>query len=180
MTNRQRGDNETAMPDEIINKHTARVGFIGLGLMGSRLARRLHTSGWNVQAWNRSPDPAKSLARDGVTISSSVERLVADSDLVISSLADDAAVHSVYFDSGGVFSSAKRGTIILEMSTISPELSRLLHREASVRSVDLLDVAISGSTPAVEAGPSHYSEAATRVPSRDALPSMNPSLNNGS
>jgi 3-hydroxyisobutyrate dehydrogenase-like beta-hydroxyacid dehydrogenase len=67
-------------------------------------------------------------------------------------LANDEAVHSVYFDNDGVFSSAKPGTIILEMSTISPELSRHLHHESSVRGVDLLDVAISGSTPAVEAG----------------------------
>ncbi len=152
MTNRQRGDNVTAMPENIINKRTARIGFIGLGLMGSRLTRRLHSSGWNVQAWNRSPDPAKSLARDGVVISSSVAKLVADSEVILSSLANDVAVHSVYFDSGGVFSSAKPGTIILEMSTISPELSRLLHQEASVRGIELLDLAISGSTPAVEAG----------------------------
>jgi 3-hydroxyisobutyrate dehydrogenase-like beta-hydroxyacid dehydrogenase len=142
----------TAIPENIINKCTAKIGFIGLGLMGSRLTRRLHSSGWNVQAWNRSPDPAKSLVRDGVVISSSVEKLVADSEVVLSSLANDVAVHSLYFDSGGVFSAAKPGTVILEMSTISPELSRLLHQEASVRGVDLLDLAISGSTPAVEAG----------------------------
>jgi 3-hydroxyisobutyrate dehydrogenase-like beta-hydroxyacid dehydrogenase len=140
------------MVENIINKRTARIGFIGLGLMGSRLTRRLHSSGWNVQAWNRSPDPAKLLARDGVAISSSIATLVADSDVILSSLANDEAVHSVYFNNGGVFSSAKPGTIILEMSTISPELSRLLHQEASVRGVDLLDLAISGSTPAVEAG----------------------------
>jgi 3-hydroxyisobutyrate dehydrogenase-like beta-hydroxyacid dehydrogenase len=152
MTNRQRGDNVTAIPENIINQRTARIGFIGLGLMGSRLTRRLHSSGWNVQAWNRSPDPAKSLASDGVAISSSIAKLVADSEVILSSLANDAAVHSVYFDSGGVFSSAKPGTIILEMSTISPELSRLLHQEASGRGVDLLDLAVSGSTPAVEAG----------------------------
>jgi 3-hydroxyisobutyrate dehydrogenase len=152
MTNRQLGDNVTAIPENIINKRTARIGFIGLGLMGSRLTRRLHSSGWNVQAWNRSPDPAKSLARDGVVISSSIAKLVADSDVILSSLANDEAVHSVYFDNGGVFSSAKPGSIILEMSTISPELSRLLHKEASDRGVDLLDLAISGSTPAVEAG----------------------------
>jgi 3-hydroxyisobutyrate dehydrogenase-like beta-hydroxyacid dehydrogenase len=85
-------------------------------------------------------------------ISSSVQKLVTDSGVILSSLANDAAVHSVYFDKSGVFSSAKPGTIILEMSTISPELSRLLHQEASVRGVDLLDLAISGSTPAVEAG----------------------------
>jgi 3-hydroxyisobutyrate dehydrogenase-like beta-hydroxyacid dehydrogenase len=152
MTNRQRGDNVTAKPESIINKRTAGIGFIGLGLMGSRLTRRLHSSGWNIQAWNRSPEPARSLERDGVVISSSVAKLVADSEVVLSSLADDAAVHSVYFDNGGVFSSTKPGTILLEMSTISPELSRLLHQEASVRGVDLLDLAISGSTSAVDAG----------------------------
>jgi 3-hydroxyisobutyrate dehydrogenase len=141
----------TAKP-EIIDKRTARIGFIGLGLMGSRLTRRLHSSGWKVQAWNRSPEPTLTLARDGIAISSSLAKLVADSEVILSSLADDAAVHSVYFDDGGVFSSAKPGTIILEMSTISPEQSRLLHQEASLRSVDLLDLAISGSTPAVEAG----------------------------
>jgi 3-hydroxyisobutyrate dehydrogenase-like beta-hydroxyacid dehydrogenase len=138
--------------ESIISQGTTRIGFIGLGLMGSRLTRRLHSSGWNVQAWNRNPGPARSLAHDGIAISSSVANLVADSDVVLSSLANDAAVHSVFFNDGGVFSSAKPGTIILEMSTISPELSRLLHREASSRDLHLLDVAISGSTPAVEAG----------------------------
>jgi 3-hydroxyisobutyrate dehydrogenase-like beta-hydroxyacid dehydrogenase len=142
----------TDKQESIINQGTTRIGFIGLGLMGSRLTRRLHSSGWNVQAWNRSPGPTRSLARDGIPISSSVANLVADSDVVLSSLANDAAVHSVFSEGGGVFSSAKPGTIILEMSTISPELSRFLHREASSRELRLLDVAISGSTPAVEAG----------------------------
>jgi 3-hydroxyisobutyrate dehydrogenase-like beta-hydroxyacid dehydrogenase len=72
--------------------------------------------------------------------------------VLLSSLANDAAVRSVYLDEGGVFATAKPGTVILEMSTISPELSRLLHQEARTRGVMLLDVAISGSTPAVDAG----------------------------
>jgi 3-hydroxyisobutyrate dehydrogenase len=142
----------TAKQENVINKRTTRIGFIGLGLMGSRLTRRLHSSGWDVQAWNRSPGPAKALARDGVAISSSIARLAAESEVILSSLANDGAVHSVYFDNNGVFSSAKPGTIILEMSTISPELSRLLHQEGFARNLRLLDVAISGSTPAVEAG----------------------------
>src|SRR5271163_3359935 len=102
-----------SMPVTILDKRTVQLGFIGLGLMGSRLTRRLHSSGWNIQAWNRSPDPAKSLARDGIMISSSIASLVADSDVVLSSLANDEAVYSVYFDNGGIFSSAKPGTIIL-------------------------------------------------------------------
>jgi 3-hydroxyisobutyrate dehydrogenase len=141
-----------AMPLNILDKRTAQIGFIGLGLMGSRLTRRLHSAGWNVQAWNRSPESADVLRRQGIVIAASVVELVAESTVVVSSLANDEAVHSVYFGKGGVFSAAKRGTIILEMSTISPELSRLLHREACTLGIGFLDLAISGSTPAVEAG----------------------------
>jgi 3-hydroxyisobutyrate dehydrogenase/glyoxylate/succinic semialdehyde reductase len=72
--------------------------------------------------------------------------------VILSSLANDAAVRSVYLDKRGVFSTAEPGTLILEMSTISPELSSELHRKALTKGVNFLDVAISGSTPAVEAG----------------------------
>ena len=140
------------MPVTKIDKLKTQVGFIGLGLMGSRLTRRLHSMGWNIQAWNRSPHPSEELRKDGIAIAESMANLVTESDVILSSLANDAAVTSVYLDKGGVFSTAEPGTIILEMSTISPELSRLLHRDASKRGIDFLDVAISGSTPAVEAG----------------------------
>jgi len=104
------------MPTNVLNKHKVRLGFIGLGIMGSRLAQRLHASGWNIQAWNRSPEPARELMQAGVPIAASVVELVADSDVILSSLADDVAVHSVYCGPVGVFAAAKPGTIILEMS----------------------------------------------------------------
>jgi len=135
-----------------LSQLNTQIGFIGLGLMGSRLAQRLHAGGWNIRAWNRSPQPAEAISKRGIPTASSVAELVADSDVIISSLANDAAVRSVYLDEGSVFSSVNPGTIILEMSTISPELSRDLHREARTKGVNFLDVAISGSTPAVEAG----------------------------
>jgi 3-hydroxyisobutyrate dehydrogenase-like beta-hydroxyacid dehydrogenase len=140
------------MPATILNKVNAQIGFIGLGLMGSRLTHRLHLDGWQLQAWNRSPEPADKLRKWGITIAPSVADLVAESDVILSSLANDEAVRSVYLDRGGVLSTAEPGTVILEMSTISPELSRRLHQEAHTRGVNLLDVAISGSTPAVDAG----------------------------
>ncbi len=120
--------------------------------MGSRLARRLHTAGWNIRAWNRSPQAATEIGKEGIAIAPSLGELAADSNVILSSLANDAAVQSVYRDKGGVFSAAKPGTVILEMSTISPDLSRNLHQEARRRGIKLLDVAISGSTPAVDAG----------------------------
>jgi 3-hydroxyisobutyrate dehydrogenase len=134
------------------NKLNTHIGFIGLGLMGSRLTHRLHSSGWKIQAWNRSPQPADEANKEGIAIAPLVADLVTHSEVILSSLANDAAVRSVYFDKGGVFSTAEPGTVILEMSTISPELSRSLHREAHARGVNFLDVAISGSTPAVDAG----------------------------
>jgi len=140
------------MPLEKLCKRTVKLGFIGLGLMGSRLTQRLHSSGWNVQAWNRGQEPSRAMSRMGIGIAESVVQLVADSDVVLSCLANDSAVNSVYCDTAGVFSAAKPGTIVLEMSTISPQLSHLLHEEASYLGVRLLDLAISGSTPAVEAG----------------------------
>jgi 3-hydroxyisobutyrate dehydrogenase-like beta-hydroxyacid dehydrogenase len=140
------------MPAALLDKLTAQVGFIGLGLMGSRLARRLDTFGWRLRAWNRSPKPAEELNKWGIAIAPSIGALVAESDVILSSLANDAAVRSVFFEDGGVFFTANPGTIILEMSTISPELSRRLHQEARTRGLKFLDVAISGSTPAVDAG----------------------------
>jgi 3-hydroxyisobutyrate dehydrogenase-like beta-hydroxyacid dehydrogenase len=150
--NKQQGDNVMTMPLKPLDKRNAQIGFIGLGLMGSRLTQRLHSAGWNVHAWNRSHGPADVLRREGVAVAASMAELVVGSDVVLSSLANDEAVYSVYFAKGGVFSAAKRGTIILEMSTISPELSRLLHRQACTLGISFLDMAISGSTPAVEAG----------------------------
>jgi 3-hydroxyisobutyrate dehydrogenase-like beta-hydroxyacid dehydrogenase len=140
------------MTAKLLDKRNARVGFIGLGLMGSRLTRRLHAEGWPVQAWNRSPEPAEKVSKWGMRIAPSIADLVAGSDVILSSLTNDDAVRSVYLNPGGVFSTAKPGTIILEMSTISPELSRQLHQEATGRGINFLDVAISGSTPAVDAG----------------------------
>jgi 3-hydroxyisobutyrate dehydrogenase-like beta-hydroxyacid dehydrogenase len=140
------------MPLTRLNKLNAQLGFIGLGLMGSRLTRRLHSFGWNIRAWNRSPQPADELRKQGIPIAPTAADLVAGSDVILSSLANDAAVRSVYLDKGGVFSKAEPGTVILEMSTISPELSRILHKKGRTRGVNFLDVAISGSTPAVNAG----------------------------
>src|ERR1700728_4280820 len=99
------------MSATILDKRKAQVGFIGLGLMGSRLTRRLHSEGWHIQAWNRSPGPAEKLRGSGIRIALSVAELVAGSDVILSSLANDDAVRSVYLNAG-VFSAAKPGTVI--------------------------------------------------------------------
>jgi 3-hydroxyisobutyrate dehydrogenase-like beta-hydroxyacid dehydrogenase len=78
--------------------------------------------------------------------------LAARADVVLSCLPDDTAVEDLYLGSGNILRSARPGLRIIEMSTIAPETSRKLHEEARRYGISMLDVAISGSTPAAEAG----------------------------
>jgi 3-hydroxyisobutyrate dehydrogenase-like beta-hydroxyacid dehydrogenase len=143
---------EMEMMESAFNTHNARLGFIGLGLMGSRFLRRLNAKGWNVRGWNRSRAATLPLKKYGFAIDDTLADLVHGSDVLLSSLANDDAVRAAYLGEGGVFASVQSGTTILEMSTISTELSALLHEEARKYGADLIDLPVSGSTPAVEAG----------------------------
>ena len=140
------------MSDYILSKQDTQLGFVGLGLMGSRFFRRLHADGWEIRGWNRSQDATLALKRDGLSIAENLVSLVHGSNVLLSSLGDDDAVRAVYLGEDGVFRNVQRGTIILEMSTISPDVSALLHEEALKREAHLIDLPVSGSTPAVEAG----------------------------
>jgi 3-hydroxyisobutyrate dehydrogenase-like beta-hydroxyacid dehydrogenase len=140
------------MSDNNVSKQNAHLGFIGLGLMGSRFFRRLHSEGWEIQGWNRSKDVSAPLKNDGLAIAVSLGDVVRSSEVLLSSLRNDDAVRAVYLGQDGVFANVRPETIILEMSTTSPEVSGLLHDEAAKRRVHLIDLPVSGSTPAVEAG----------------------------
>ena len=140
------------MIDNTFKKHNTKLGFIGLGLMGSRFLRRLNAEGWNIRGWNRSRAATLPLRKYGFTIDDTLADLVRESDVLLSSLADDAAVRAAYLGEDGVFANVKPETIILEMSTISPDLSALLHQEARNRGTEMIDLPVSGSTPAVNAG----------------------------
>src|SRR5271169_1559258 len=129
-----------------------KAGFIGLGNMGSRIAERLLDHGFQVSVYDRNRAQTEAVAAHGGVAAKNVLELARTSDVVLSCLTNDKAVQSVYSGPDGVFAGARRGTVVLEMSTISPESSRELHKLGTKSGVDVLDVAISGSTPAAEAG----------------------------
>jgi 3-hydroxyisobutyrate dehydrogenase len=128
------------------------IGFIGLGAMGLRMARRLLGNGFKLIAYDHTSRKASALVADGAVFAPSIRQLARKSEVIISCLPNDEAVLSVYQGPEGVIACANPGTIAIEMSTISPDTSRLLHRMGMERGVEVLDVAISGSTPAVEQG----------------------------
>jgi 3-hydroxyisobutyrate dehydrogenase len=140
------------MIDNIFNKNNKKLGFIGLGLMGSRFLRRLNAEGWNVRGWNHSRAATLPLKKYGFAIDDTLADLVRGSDVLLSSLANDDAVRATYLGEDGVFANVQSRTTILEMSTISPDLSGLFHQEARKRGAEMMDLPVSGSTPAVNAG----------------------------
>jgi 3-hydroxyisobutyrate dehydrogenase-like beta-hydroxyacid dehydrogenase len=129
-----------------------KIGFIGIGAMGFYIAGRLSRHGFSVTVFDRNASKANALTGSGAVVARSVAELAAGVDVVMSCLANDDAVLGVYTGPGGVLSSIRPGSIIIEMSTVSPETSRELHRLGSVRGVSVLDAPISGSTPAAEEG----------------------------
>jgi 3-hydroxyisobutyrate dehydrogenase-like beta-hydroxyacid dehydrogenase len=129
-----------------------KLGFIGLGSMGSRIAARLLAAGFQVSVFARNPAKRDAFKAKGATAYESVAELARSVHVILSCLTDDQAVRDVYLDADGVIENAKPGTVVIEMSTILPATSRELAGKASRAGVQVLDVAISGSTPAAEQG----------------------------
>ena len=129
-----------------------KIGFLGLGNRGSRIAFRLLDHGYRLSAYDRDPAKAQAITAHGGGVSQSIQELARTSDVLLSCLTNDEAVRSVYRAPTGVLAGARPGTVVLEMSTISPESSRGLHRLGAKRGIEVLDAAISGSTPAAEQG----------------------------
>jgi 3-hydroxyisobutyrate dehydrogenase-like beta-hydroxyacid dehydrogenase len=135
-----------------LTANQTKLGLIGLGNMGSRIAQRLVDHGYHISVYDRNVVKAQTTAAQGGVIAKSIQELVSTVDVVLSCLTNDEAVRSVYAGTAGVFSAARPGTVVLEMSTISPDTSRELHSLGAGAGIQMLDVAISGSTPAAEQG----------------------------
>ena len=139
------------LPDEKITLRS-RLGFIGLGYLGSRIARRLVDAGFPMVVYDLDHLNAMELAHAGAGVARHPEELAREVDVVLSCLPDEHAVEALYQGAGNVLRRAKPGTRIIELSTISPEASLQLHRAAQKLDISVLDLAVSGSTPSAEAG----------------------------
>jgi 3-hydroxyisobutyrate dehydrogenase len=130
----------------------SKLGFIGIGAMGLRIAGRLLKQGFLVTAFDRNANKVSPLINSGVTPARSIAELAPGADVVLSSLSNDDAVMSVYTGPEGVLKHIRPGSLIIEMSTVNPETSRELYRLGASRGVSVLDVPVSGSTSAAEQG----------------------------
>jgi 3-hydroxyisobutyrate dehydrogenase-like beta-hydroxyacid dehydrogenase len=130
----------------------ARVAFVGLGAMGSRLARRLLDAHHPVAGYNRTPAKARALEAAGLKPAATPRLAAEGAAVVFSMVTDDAALRAIALGADGVVAGLARGAVWAEMSTVSPAVTRELGELVAARGAAMLDTPVSGSTITVEQG----------------------------
>jgi 2-hydroxy-3-oxopropionate reductase len=120
------------------------IAFIGLGIMGSPMAGHLVKAGHNVIGYNRSPERTKALVEAGGTAADSIAEAVAEADVIAIMVPDSPDVELVVAGPGGVFDSAPAGALIIDFSSIRPDVTVALAAQAAERGFRILDAPVSG------------------------------------
>lgn len=129
------------------------VAVLGAGRMGTAMVRTLRQAGFNVVVYNRSAEPAKALADEvDASVAATPREAAAAASVIISSLADDAAVSAVYSGPDGAPAGLSDGDVVLEMSTIDPGTVAAIAPAVEAAGATLIDAPVSGSVPLVEQG----------------------------
>lgn len=123
---------------------TPKVAYIGIGIMGRGMARNLLRKGFPVTVFNRTRAKAEALVADGATVASSAAEAAADADVVITNVPDSPDVEAVVAGPGGVLETLRPGAIVMDHSTISPEVTRRLARLVEARGGAFLDAPVTG------------------------------------
>ena len=121
-----------------------RVGFIGLGLMGKPMASHLLQNGFTVTVFNRSKGSVNELVSKGAKAAASPSALAKESDVIIDMVTDTPDVEEVLLRKNGVIESARRGMIVIDMSTNSPETATVVSAELEKKGVEFLDAPVTG------------------------------------
>ena len=129
-----------------------RIGFAGLGLMGSRMAPHFLAKGFPLTVWNRTPERCRPLVVAGAREAATPRALAEASDVVVCCVADPAAVERVVFAEDGVLAAARPGFRYLETSTIAPELARRVSQALQAKGAAMLEAPVTGSKLGAEKG----------------------------
>jgi 2-hydroxy-3-oxopropionate reductase len=121
-----------------------KVGFIGLGIMGGPMARNLMGAGHELVLYNRTREKAEDLAGDDATVAGSPREVAEQSGVVITMLPDSPQVEEVLAGQDGVLAGISEGDLIVDMSTISPVVTRELAAKAAEKGASMLDAPVSG------------------------------------
>jgi 3-hydroxyisobutyrate dehydrogenase-like beta-hydroxyacid dehydrogenase len=128
------------------------VGFVGLGAMGTRIALRLLDAGNELYGTNRTKSKAAGLMERGLNWCDAPREVAAAADVTFSMVTDDAALEAITSGPHGIFAGLERGKVYVDMSTVSPRISRRLAADVDSLGAHMLDAPVSGSIPQAESG----------------------------
>ncbi|BBD73642.1 6-phosphogluconate dehydrogenase [Sulfodiicoccus acidiphilus] len=129
-----------------------RVGFIGLGLMGSSMAANVRRAGFPLVVYNRTRSKADTFRKEGVPVASSPREVAQSSDVVIIMVTDAPDVEQVLSGKDGVLEGAAKGSVVIDMSTNSPDHAKRFHYLCSERGVEFLDAPVTGGDKGAREG----------------------------
>jgi 3-hydroxyisobutyrate dehydrogenase len=129
-----------------------KIGWIGLGNMGTPMVRNLIKAGLDITVYNRTPAKTKELIAEGAAGADSPASLFESCDIVISMVSDDEAVKQIYLGDQGLLSAKHTGKTAIDMSTVAPDTSRLIAAQCGEKGVDFLDAPVSGSVKPAQDG----------------------------
>jgi 2-hydroxy-3-oxopropionate reductase len=121
-----------------------RVGFVGLGIMGKPMATNLMDAGYKLTVHNRSPEKANELGEAGATVAKSPKEVAENTDIIITMLPDSPQVSEVVAGEGGVLEGITEGSLVIDMSTISPVVTEELSEAIKEKGASMLDAPVSG------------------------------------
>jgi 3-hydroxyisobutyrate dehydrogenase/2-hydroxy-3-oxopropionate reductase len=138
---------------EVDSSSPLKVGFIGLGRMGSPMAANIAKAGFPLTIYNRTPAKADDLAREvGATLAVSPSALASGCDVVVTMLSDDSALKAVYGGPDGILKGLRPGSIGIDMSTVAPVTTRSLGEKVRALGSALVDAPVSGSVALAASG----------------------------
>jgi len=130
-----------------------RVAFLGLGIMGSRMAANLAKGGFELTVWNRTGEKAEQFAAEhGAAIGLTPAKAASECEIVITMVVDGEQVESVLLGEGGAASGARKGTLFIDCSTIGPTPTRSIGAALEQQGLAMLDAPVTGSAPRAQEG----------------------------
>lgn len=129
-----------------------KVGFIGLGLMGVRMAANLVKNGHDLTVFNRTPDKAKTLVEEGAKAVSSPAEAAVNAEVLITMLADPVAVRKTALGENGFLAKMKKDSIWIDCSTVNPSFTLEMKNKADEAGIRFIDAPVAGTTTPAEKG----------------------------
>jgi 3-hydroxyisobutyrate dehydrogenase-like beta-hydroxyacid dehydrogenase len=131
---------------------TVNVGWIGLGLIGKPMARRLVKAGFPVAIWNRTASKADDLVSSGARLAPTAREAAAAADVLFTCVSDPPALEAVLWGPDGALAGLRKGSILIDSSTVSPGLARRVAAACAERGAEFLEGPITGGTWGAEKG----------------------------